>query len=124
MKTKMIMDTIICPAQEWGVKTVFLKQHRWYAVAIKPLRIPEIKYLAIYEKKPVKAIRYVGEVKKIVSYQDSGKYEIILKNKPKKIKPIRRSKENPMLAPQNRTYTSKKLLDAAEWLEDLFCKTK
>lgn len=120
MKTKMIMDTIICPAQEWGVKTVFLKQHRWYAVKINPLRIPEIKYLAIYERKPVKAIRYVGTIKKIKLYKDSKKYEIILKEKPIKIKPIKRSKMNPMLAPQNRKYTNRKLLDKANWLEDIF----
>jgi len=118
------IDTVVCPAQEWGVEKVFLKQHRWYAIEIKKDKIPKIKYLALYEKKPVKAIRYIGEVKEINLYKQTGKYEIILKGKPVKIKPIKRSKENPKLAPQNRQYTLKKLIDKAEWLEDIFQRRK
>jgi len=114
------IDTIVCPAQEWGFEKVFLKQHRWYAVDIAKSKIPIIKYIAIYEKKPVKAIRYIGKVKEIKPYKKTGKYEIVLKDKPLKIKPIKRSKENPRLAPQNRQYTNKKLIDDAEWLEDIF----
>jgi len=114
------LDTIVCPAQEWGVKKVLLKQHRWYAIPIKTSRIPNLKYLAIYEKKPVKAIRYLGEIKEIRPYKNSRKYEIILKGPPKKIELIRRSKKNSKLAPQSRQYTSKKLIDNAKLLEDIF----
>ena len=120
LRKNVEIDTVVCPAQEWGINEVLLKEHRWYAIEIQSDKIPKIKYLAIYEKKPIKAIRYIGEVKKIQLYQNSSKYEIVLKNKPWKIKPIKRSKENPMLAPQSRQYTSKKLIDKAEWLEDIF----
>lgn len=122
LKMSEEIDTIVCPAQEWGVEKVFLKQHRWHAVEMAKNKIPKIKYLAIYEKKPVKAIRYIGEVKEIKPYKQTGKYEIFLKGKPVKIKPIKRSKENPNLAPQNRQYTTKKLIDKAEWLEDIFLR--
>lgn len=115
-------DTIVCPAHEWGIQKVLLNQHRWYAVRICKENIPKLKYLAIYEKKPVKSIRYFGEIKEIKQYGDERKYEIILKGKPKKIGPIKRSKERPFLAPQNIKYTSKKLLDKAKWLEDIFLK--
>jgi len=50
MEKKIKIDTIVCPAQEWGVNEVLLKEHRWYAVIMNPKRIPELKYLAIYEK--------------------------------------------------------------------------
>jgi len=113
---------MICPAREWGVKKVFLKQHRWYAVEMASDKVSKIKYLALYEKKPVKAVRYIGEIKEIRPYKDSGKFEILLKGEPLKINPIKRSKENPKLAPQSRQYTNRKLMVNAEWLEDIFPK--
>jgi len=113
-------DIIVCPGQNWGIEEVLLKQHRWYAVEINKERISSLKYLAIYEKKPIKGIRYIGKIKKIQPYNDSGKYEILLDGSVKKIKIIKRSKNKPNLAPQNRQYTLKKLLDKAEWLEDIF----
>ncbi len=114
------LDVIVCPGQDWGVEKVLLKQNRWYAVEIKREKIPDLKFLAIYEKKPVKAIRYVGKIKKIQPFENSEKYEILLDGPVKSIPPIKRSKKNPSMAPQDRQYTSKKLLDKAEWLEDIF----
>jgi len=116
------LDVIVCPAQEWGIKDVLFKQKRWYSISIHDKRKEDLKFLAIYEKKPVKAIRYVGKIKKIQPHGDLGHYEILLEGKIKKIKPIKRSKNSPHLAPQSRQYTLKKLLDNAEWLEDIFGK--
>ena len=76
----MKKDTIVCPAHDWGVKDVLLKQKKWFSVEIKQERIPALKYLAIYEKSPVQAIRYVGEIKEIRPYKDTKSYEIILKD--------------------------------------------
>ena len=115
----MKIDTVVVPAQEWGMNKVFLKQHRWYAVRISKDKMNLLKYIAVYEKKPIKSIRYMGKIGKIQPYKDTGKYEILLKDKPFKINPIKRSKENPKLAPQNAIYTTKKLIDKGEWLEDI-----
>jgi len=116
-------DVIVCPAQEWGVTQVLLKENRWYAIPISKNKLHDFKFLAIYEKKPVKAIRYIGKIKKIQLFKKTGKYEIILDGSVKKIKPIKRSKENGRLAPQSRQYTFKTLIDNAEWLEDIFGET-
>jgi len=118
------IDTVVVPAQEWGMKKVFLKQYRWYAIRIAKNKMNLLKYIAVYERTPIKSIRYMGKIQSIQPYKDTGKYEILLKGKPFKINPIKRSKENPRLAPQNTVYTSKNLIDKAEWLEDIFITPK
>ncbi len=114
------IDTIVCPAQEEGFNEVFLKEHRWFKVRISAKRIPQIKYIAMYESQPISAIRYIGRVKEIKLYKNSDKYEIILDGKPEKIKPIKLSKEYPNIAPQAPKYTMKSLIDNATKLEDIF----
>lgn len=114
------VDTIVCPAQEEGFNDVFLKEHRWFQIRIHPKRIPKIKYVAMYEKKPISAIRYIGKVKEIKPYKNTGKYEIVLEGEPIKIRPIKLSEKNPNLAPQSPKYTIKNLIDQASKLEDIF----
>jgi len=114
------IDTIVCPAQEEGFNEVFLKENRWFAVRIRHKMIPKLKYLAMYEKNPVSAIRYVGRIKEIKPYKNTGKFEIVLDGKPKKITPIKLSKEFPNLFPQAPRYTIKSLVDKGRKLEDIF----
>ena len=114
------IDTIVCPAQKEGFNDVFLRENRWFEIRINPERIPKIKYIAMYESKPIAAIRYVGKVKEIKPYKNSGKYEVVLEGPATKIKPIKLSSENPNLAPQAPRYTIKTLIDKASTLEDIF----
>jgi len=114
------MDTIVCPAREEGFNEVFLKENRWFEISISEKRIPQIKYIAMYEKKPVSAIRYIGRVKEIKPYKNSGKYEVVLEGSPIKIKPVKLSKDFPNLAPQSPKYSVKSLIDEANYLEDIF----
>lgn len=114
------IDTLVCPAREEGFNDVFLGEHRWFAVRIHPKRIPKIKYLAMYEVKPVSAVRYIGKVKEIKPYKNTGKYEIVLEGLPTKINPIKLSDEKHNLAPQAPKYTTKALIDKAKKLEDVF----
>ena len=114
-------DTIVCPAQEDGFNEVFLQENRWFQIRIDDNKLQKIKYLAMYESAPVSAINYVGEVKKIIPYKNTKKYEIILNGPAIKLPtPIKKSKEFPNLAPQGPKYTMKSLLDEATKLEDIF----
>ena len=117
-------DTIVCPAHEEGLSQIFLKEHRWYAVQMKKRYLSKIKFIGLYEKRPISAIQYIREIKEINSISDSKKYEITLTGKPKKIKPIKFSKSNPSLALQSRRYTTKKLIDNVRYLEDIFQNSK
>jgi hypothetical protein len=114
------VDTVVCPPREDGFNEVFLKEKRWFAVKIHPVMIPKVKYVAMYEVKPISAIRYIGKVLEIKPYKNSGKYEIVLDGEPIRINPIKLSKENPNLAPQGIKYTTKSLIDKASKLEDIF----
>ena len=121
MRKNPEMDTIVCPARENGL-TVFLDEHRWFAIKIRNRRIKKIKYMALYESKPISAIRYVGEVKEIKPYKNTNRYEIVLKEVPFKINPIKLTRKFPNLAPQSPKYTIKSLIDQASKLEDIFGK--
>jgi len=114
------IDTLVCPAREEGFNAVFLNEHRWFAVRINPKRIQKIKYLAMYEKSPVAAIRYIGKVREIKPYKNTGKYEIVLDGEPSKIKPIKLTKDELNLVPQAPRYTMKSLIDKANTLADIF----
>jgi len=114
------IDTLVCPAKEDGFNAVFLGEHRWFPVRINPIRIQKIKYLAIYEKSPIAAINYIGRVKEIKSYKNTGKYEIILDGAPVKIKPIKLTKNELNFVPQSPRYTIKSLIDKAKTLSDIF----
>jgi len=114
------IDTIVCPAQPEGFNEVFLNENRWFAVRIRHTMIPKLKYLAMYEKNPISAIRYIGRIKEIKPYKNTGKFEIVLDGKPQKITPIKLSKEFPNLFPQAPRYTIKSLIDKGRKLEDIF----
>ena len=110
------IDTMVAPAKEEGFKRVFLSQKEWYAVRIASSVIPRLKYLAMYEVAPVKAIRWVGKIESIQPYEDTGKYKIFL-SEINKIEPINLG--NPKYAPYGPRYTTYELLQKAKDLGDL-----
>lgn len=77
------VDTIVCPARKKGFQKVFLGEDRWYAIPISTSMIPRIKHVAIYQTAPISAITWVGTVREIKPYQNTGKYEIVLLDKQK-----------------------------------------
>ena len=115
------IDTIVCPCKSEGFNNLFLKEHKWFAITINSIRIPKIKYIAMYESSPVSAINYIGEVEEIRPYKDSGKYEVVLKRPATKLKtPIKLSNEYPYLFPQGPQYTIRRKFEGATKLEDIF----
>ncbi len=117
-------DTILVAAEETGFKDEFLGNNCWYAVAIGINMLDKIKYIAVYQKNPVKAVTYYAEVANIDLYGDTGKYIIYFKGEAKPLKnPIPLNPKNPNKAPQGRVYTSiNKILSATSktTIDDLF----
>lgn len=117
-------DTILVAAEETGFQDEFLGNNCWYAVAIGINMLDKIKYIAVYQKNPVKAVTYYAEVANIDLYGDTGKYIIYFKGDAKPLKqPIPLNPKNPNKAPQGRVYTSiDKILNATSktTLDDLF----
>lgn len=118
------LDTIVVAAYEEGFQSEFIENNRWYAVGIGINRIESLKYIAVYQKRPVKAITYYAEIDNIQLYNDTGKYIIYFKDKAKKLKqPIPLNPKNPNKAPQGRVYTNiNKILNANNktTLDDIF----
>lgn len=110
------IDTMVAPAKEEGFKRVFLGQKEWYAVRIASSVIPRLKYLAMYEVAPIKAIRWIGKIESIQPYEDTGKYKIFL-SEINEIEPIKLG--NPKYAPYGPRYTTYELLQKAKDLGDL-----
>lgn len=110
------IDTMVAPAKEEGFKRVFLGQKEWYAVRIASSVIPRLKYLAMYEVAPIKAIRWVGKIESIQPFEDTGKYKIFL-SEINEIEPINLG--NPKYAPYGPRYTTYELLQKAKDLGDL-----
>jgi hypothetical protein len=77
--------------------------------------------MAVYEAKPVSAIRYMARVASIEPWQDSGKLVVNLAEEPRQIGPIAWVKggKNPygVAAPR---YTSHERLESAKTLDDLW----
>ncbi len=118
------IDTILVAAEEKGFTEVFLKENCWYAVAISTMMINKIKYIAVYQKRPIKAVTYYAEVDRIEPYKDTGKYIIYFKKKAKKTpRAIPLNPKNPNRTPQGRVYTNiSKILNATSktTVDDLF----
>lgn len=118
------LDTILVAAEQKGFEREFLGNNCWYAVAINTNMLSEIKYIAVYQKNPVKAVTYYAEIKEIKPYENTGKYIIYFKGKAKKLKrAIPLNPKNPIRTPRGRVYTNiNKILeaDAKTTVDDLF----
>lgn len=117
-------DTILVSAEETGFKEEFLGNNRWYAVAIGINMLDKLKYIAVYQKNPVKAITYYAEIANIDLYKDTGKYIIYFNGEAKKLKKsIPLNPKNPNKDPQGRVYTNiEKIISANDktTLDDIF----
>jgi hypothetical protein len=111
------IDTIVCPARPEGFKSAFLEKKAWWAVRVSPAIIPRLKYVAMYEKKPISAINWAGRIESIEPFEETGKYKIFL-SEIFRIGPI--IMDQPRLAPQAPRYTRFDLVEKGKSLSDIF----
>ena len=114
-------DTIVCPAREDGFKDAFLNNSAWWAIRLSPSLIPQLKWIAMYETKPVQAIRWIGKIQAngIKLYKNTGKYIITVEDK-SKIDPIKLDQDKKGVAPQSPRYTTFEKLKNAKHISDLW----
>ncbi len=67
---------------------MFLGEDRRYAIRVGAAMKDRIKYIAVYQVSPVSAVTHLAEVREIVPYQDSGKYEVIFSGSAGELGPI------------------------------------
>ncbi len=112
-------DTIVCPAFEDGLKQAYVNGNAWWAIRVSQKAREQLRYLAIYEKSPIAAVRNYAEIDRIGPYKDSGKFIVHLKNK-KTISPIELDKEKKGVAPQSSRFTTLNKLLKAKKISELW----
>ena len=112
-------DTIVCPAFKDGFNHAYVKNHAWWAIRISQKAREQLRYLAIYEKAPVAAVKHYAKIDRIEPYKDSGKFIVYLKNK-KTIAPIELDKDRKGVAPQSSRFTTLNKLLRAKKLSELW----
>jgi len=112
-------DTIVCPAFEDGFKQAYVNSNAWWAIRISQKAREQLRYLAIYEKSPVSAVRNYAEIDRIEPYKDSGKFIVYLNNK-KPISSIELDKGIKGVAPQSSRYTTLSKLLKAKKISELW----
>ena len=83
--------------------------------------INQLKYIAMYETLPVKAIRWYGLIQNIRPYRDTGKY-IVSCSEIKKIGPIKLMADEGKkgFVPYGQRYSNFKLLKKAKTMKDIY----
>ncbi len=114
------IDTIVVPAREEGFMSVFLGENAWRAVRIHGSMLPQIKYIAAYQIRPISAITYIAPVASIEPWQDSGKYMVKFSEPAQPIGPIKLVENGRAKALQNIRYTTLRRLEAAKTLDDVW----
>jgi len=116
------VDTIVCAAREDGFKEAFLDKGAWWAIRLSPSLIPQLKWIAMYESKPVQAIRWIGKIQAngIKPYKNTGKYIISVEKKSKIDPPIKLDANKKGVAPQSPRYTTHEKLEDAKHMSDLW----
>lgn len=84
-------DTIVVPAHPAGFSKVFLAERRWPNVKIDGRRVEKVKYISVYQTKPISAITHYAEIERLEPTERTGRYLIILRGEPIEIEPVRRT---------------------------------
>lgn len=111
------VDTIIVPGHKDGFEKRFMKETRWYAIRIRGIMRPRLKFIAIYQTSPISAITHIAQIDEIVPYEDTNKFEVRFSETPQKIENISGGERLRHL--QNSMYTTIQRLENARTLDDL-----
>jgi len=114
------VDTVVVPARAEGYEETFLGENRWYAIRIHGTMRPQIRYIAGYRAAPVSAITHIAAVKSIEPWKDTGKYVVNFAEPAREIGPIPLMKSGRVKALQNLRYTSRRKLEGANTLDDVW----
>lgn len=117
--TQNVLDTIIVPAQENGFKEVFIGENRWYSIRISGDKLNQIRYIAVYQVKPIMAITHYAKIDRIEPYGDGRKYQVIFSDPAIEIKNIPYA-DAPTGSMQGIRYTTFEKLKKAIKVMDLF----
>ncbi len=111
-------DTVIVPAGKDGFENVFLGENCWHALRLSKQSLTKIKYLAVYQTRPISAITHYARIDHFEPYNKGDKYKAVFSERPQPINPPIALDDAPrgaMMTPRFTTFTqlitAKKLTD-------------
>ena len=118
---KSKFDTIVVPARKDGFERVFIGENRWYKIKFSKKIQPQIKYIAVYQTKPISQITHLAEIDNVKPWEDTLKYVVNFKSPAQKlsqpIKYVHGGKTWPVYRPRFAEHS--KLINA-KTLDDLW----
>jgi len=69
-------DMLIVGATEASFLQHFIEENSWYPVRIDSRRVDALKWIAVYQSRPVSAITHVARIVRISPYLSTGRYQV------------------------------------------------
>ena len=112
-------DTILIPAHPKGFSEVFLGEKRWPSLRIDAKKAGDIKFLAVYQTRPISAITHYVEIKSFEPLSRKGRYSVEFKGDPIEIRPVKFT-ESDTCAIQGPRYANLRSILNAKRLDEAF----
>lgn len=113
------MDTIVVPATPAGFREVFVGKRIWPGVRLSDQMRSDLKYVAVYQTKPVSAITHYARICNIRPSEKVGRYDIILDANLIELESIPFTTRD-LAAVQSPRYTNLSIMLKATCLSDAF----
>ena len=84
-----IMDTLVVPASPAGFQRVFLGEECWHSFKLSRQALKDLKYICVYQTRPVSAITHLAEIDKIEKFSEKKYGAKFKKGTIREIGPIR-----------------------------------
>lgn len=114
----MTIDTIIVTSKDDSFFNVFLLENCWYPLRMDDLKIPIIKWIAVCQPAPIRALTHIARIQTIKKYKDTGRY-ILHFDEPTELEVPLSIKKGPQYTIQGHRYTSMEKILKAKSIEDL-----
>lgn len=111
-------DTIIIAAKEEGFDNVFIGEHCWYPIRLGDKKLSSLKWIAVYQTSPIRAITHFARITGIEYYKETGRYKINFETPEELRAPISLG-DSSTLTMQGQRYTQISKLLAAKSISDL-----
>lgn len=112
-------DTIVVPAHPQGFNEVFINKRMWPNLKMDTRRRNNIKFIAVYQTKPVSAITHYAEIKCLETLETKGRFNVFLSGEVVEIEPVRFTNAD-ICALQGPRYTNLQLILSAKHLSRAF----
>lgn len=117
--SETVRDTLVVPAQKEGFDRAFLGAHAWWAIRIAAKHRDHLKWIAVYQVSPIKAVTHVAPIERLEPFGDEGKFKVVFAGPPVELKNPIPFGNAPSGAMQGVRYTTYETLLNAKTVKDL-----